>query len=87
MSQQDIVETDVEQQRPAIRIKIDSKSFEVWDRTWQADALLRLADLDPAQYDLTRIAKHAVEMYRDSDVIKIKDGEEFESLRQSGSVA
>jgi hypothetical protein len=80
-------ETDVQKPRPALHIVIDSKTYEVFDRTWQADALLRLAGLDPTQYDLTRVVKHEVETYRDSDVIKIKDGEEFESLRQSGSVA
>ena len=80
-------ESDVQNPRPAIHVTIDSKTFEIFDRTWQADALLRLAGLDPTQYDLTRVVKHDIETYRDSDVIRIKDGEEFESLRQSGSVA
>ena len=51
-------------------------------------SLLRLAGVDPAQYDLAKI-KHNGEpkVYRDEKVIDLKDGDAFVTVRQSAQVA
>lgn len=53
-----------------------------------AASLLRLAGVDPAQYDLAKI-KHGGEpkVYRDEKVIDLKDGDAFVTVRQSAPVA
>lgn len=71
-----------------VSITIDGQSFTIGDDDQEAAALLRLAGVDPAQYDLAKI-KHNGEpkVYRDEKVIDLKDGDAFVTMRQSAQVA
>jgi len=71
-----------------IRITIDGQPFTTRDDDQEAAALLRLAGVDPAQYDLAKI-KHNGEpkVYRDEKVIDLRDGDTFVTVRQSAQVA
>jgi hypothetical protein len=74
--------------RKEITITIDGQSFTTRDDDQEAAALLRLAGVDPAQYDLARI-RHDGEpkVYRDEKVIQLKNGDAFVTVRQSAQVA
>lgn len=71
-----------------ITITIDGQSYVTRDDDQEAAALLRLAGVDPAQYDLAKL-KHNGEpkVYRDEKVIHLKDGDAFVTVRQSAQVA
>jgi hypothetical protein len=86
MSQPEVAES-ANKKHPTLSIVIDSKPYTVRDETWQADALLRLAGLDPAEYDLTTVKNGEIHRYKDDHVIEVHNGEEFESVRQDGPVA
>ncbi|MBC2586914.1 multiubiquitin domain-containing protein [Rhodococcus aetherivorans] len=79
---------DMHESRKKITITIDGQPFTTRDDDQEAAALLRLAGLDPAQYDLAKI-KHNGEpkIYRDEKVIDLKDGDAFVTVRQSAPVA
>ncbi|HEY7044427.1 MAG TPA: hypothetical protein VH419_12225 [Nocardioidaceae bacterium] len=74
--------------RKKITFTIDGMKYSTHDDDQEASALLRLAGVDPAQYDLAKI-KHNGEtkIYRDEKVIDLKDGEAFVTVRQSAPVA
>lgn len=74
--------------RKKITITIDGQSFTTRDDDQEAASLLRLAGLDPAQYDLAKI-KHngSPKVFRDEKVIDLKDGDAFVTVRQSAQVA
>lgn len=77
------------EKRKKITITIDGQPFTTRDDDQEAAALLRLAGVDPAQYDLAKI-KHNGEtkVYRHDDkVIELKDGDAFVTVRQSAQVA
>lgn len=71
-----------------LKFSIDGVEYSTRDDDQEAAALLRLAGVDPAQYDLAKI-KHNGEtkVYRDETVIDLKDGEAFVTVRQSAPVA
>ena len=71
-----------------ITITIDGQSFVTRDDDQEAASILRLAGVDPAQYDLAKI-KHNGEpkVYRDEKVVDLKDGDAFVTVRQSAQVA
>ncbi|WP_345763383.1 hypothetical protein [Diaminobutyricibacter sp. McL0608] len=80
--------TAAEKKHPAINIKIDSKPYVVHDDDWEASALLRLAGLDAAEYDLAQIKKDGtLKRFKDTHVVKVDEGDEFESIKQDGPVA
>jgi len=70
-----------------ISITIDGQPHTTADDDQEAAALLRLAGVDPAQYDLAKV-KHGGEpkVYRDEKVINLKDGDAFVTVRQSAPV-
>ena len=74
--------------RKKLTISIDGVSYTTRDDDQEAAALLRLAGVDPAQYDLAKI-KHNGEtkVYRDEKVIDLEDGDAFVTVRQSAQVA
>ena len=74
--------------RKKITFTIDGRPYDTRDDDQEAASLLRLAGVDPAQYDLAEI-KHSGEtkVYRDEKVIHIKDGDRFVTVRQSAQVA
>jgi len=71
-----------------ITISIDGQSYATRDDDQEAAALLRLAGVDPAQYDLAKI-KHNGEtkVYRDERVSDLKSGDAFVTVRQSAQFA
>lgn len=74
--------------RKKLTILIDGVPHTTRDDDQEAASLLRLAGVDPAQYDLAKI-KHNGEtkVYRDEKVIDLNDGDAFVTVRQSAQVA
>jgi hypothetical protein len=79
---------DEHEKRKKITITIDGQAFTTRDDDQEAASLLRLAGVDPSQYDLAKI-KHngAPKVYRDEKVIDLSDGDAFVTVRQSAQVA
>jgi len=74
--------------RKKITISIDGQSFTTRDDDQESASLLRLAGVDPAQYDLAKIKQNGEpKVYRDEKVIDFKDGDAFVTVRQSAQVA
>ena len=71
-----------------LTISIDGVNYVTRDDDQEAASLLRLAGVDPAQYDLAKI-KHNGEtkVYRDDKVLDLEDGDAFVTVRQSAQVA
>lgn len=71
-----------------LTISIDGVNYTTLDDDPEAASLLRLAGVDPAQYDLAQI-KHNGEakVYRDEKVLNLKNGDAFVTVRQSAQVA
>ena len=71
-----------------LTISIDGQPFVTRDDDQEASSLLRLAGVDPAQYDLAKIRRNGEpKVYRDEKVIDLKDGDAFVTVRQSAQVA
>ena len=76
--------------RRSIPFTIDGQPFTTDDISQRASALLRLAGLDPANYDLGElIGKDQPEPkhFDDDDVVEITKDARFVSIRQKGPVA
>jgi hypothetical protein len=74
--------------RRKLTITIDGQEFVTRDDDQEAASLLRLAGVDPAQYDLAKIKRNGdYKVYRDERVIDLEDGDEFVTVRQSAQVA
>ncbi|QOW01480.1 multiubiquitin domain-containing protein [Rhodococcus pyridinivorans] len=79
---------DMHESRKKITITIDGRPFTTRDDDQEAAALLRLAGLDPDQYDLAKIKPNGEpKIYRDEKVIDLRDGDAFVTVRQSAPVA
>ncbi len=72
-----------------VRFTIDGRRFSTTDRKQPAAALLRLAGLDPACYDLAEIRRRCDEprRYSDDQIVRIDDGDKFVTIRQCAQVA
>lgn len=71
-----------------VRFTIDGRPFTLTEDKQEASALLRLAGLDPAGYDLAEIRPGGKQQrYEDDTRINIKDGDKFVTIRQSAEVA
>jgi hypothetical protein len=69
-------------------ITIDGVSYATRDDDQEAAALLRLAGVDPAEYDLAKIMHNGeTKVYRDEKVLNLHDGDAFVTVRQSAQVA
>ena len=80
--------TDHRDPRKKLTISIDGIEYTTLDDDQEAAALLRLAGVDPAQYDLAKIRPNSdPKVYRDQHVINLKDGDKFVTVRQSAPVA
>ncbi|MBC9820104.1 hypothetical protein [Terrabacter sp. MAHUQ-38] len=81
-------EHDKHENRKPLTFTIDGQTFTTHDDDQEAASLLRLAGVDPAQYDLAKV-KHNGEpkVYRDEKVIDLNDGDAFVTVRQSAQVA
>lgn len=61
-----------------LKITIDSESYTTRDDDQEGAALVRLAGLDPASYDIAKVkANGELHVYRDGEVIDLADGEKF----------
>ncbi len=75
-------------QRTKITFTIDGVSYTTKDDDQEAAALLRLAGLNPAEYDLARIRPaQDPKVFRDEKVLDLHDGETFISVKKSSPVA
>lgn len=53
-----------------------------------ASALLRMAGVDPGQYDLAMVKQHGqTQVFNDDKNINLKEGDAFVTVRQSAQVA
>ncbi|MEV4689066.1 hypothetical protein [Microbacterium sp. LWH3-1.2] len=74
--------------RKKIRFTIDGERHTSHDDDQTAAALLRLAGVDPAGYDLARILPTGgTESFADEQVVKIENGDQFVTAKQVGDVA
>ena len=76
--------------RRSIPFTIDGQPFTTDDLTQIAANLLKLAGLDPANYDLGELQgkEHPqTKRYADNAVVEIEKDARFVSIRQSGEVA
>lgn len=81
-------QNDQHKKHPKITITIDGQSFTTRDDDQEAASLLRLAGVDPAQYDLAKIKNNGeTKVYRDEKIIDLKNGDAFVTVRQSAQVA
>lgn len=78
----------IRENRKKITITIDGQSFTTRDDDQEAAALLRLAGVDPTQYDLAKIKKNGEpRVYRDDKIVDLENGDAFVTVRQSAQVA
>lgn len=74
--------------RQKLRFTIDGEPYKTYDDDQTATALLLLAGLDPAAYDLTRIlSTGAPEQFAGEQVVSIQYGDEFITAKRVGGVA
>ncbi len=73
----------------AVQFTIDGRPYETTERKQQAAALLGLAGLDPALYDLGELHGQRPQpvRYADTDIVEIHPGARFVSIRQRADVA
>ena len=73
--------------RKKITFTIDGRPYDTRDDDQEAASLLRLAGVDPAQYDLAEIKHSGNPDPPRREVIHFKDGDRFVTVRQSAQVA
>lgn len=71
--------------RQKVRFTIDGEPFSTYDNDQTAVALLRLAGVDPAGYDLARIGD--AQPFANDDIVTIQTGDEFVTAKRVGGVA
>lgn len=75
--------------RPDVEFTIDGRPFTTGDRSQSAEAVLRLAGLEPSNYDLAELRGNSPQPHRyaDADQVRIRPGVRFVSIRHSADVA
>jgi Multiubiquitin len=75
--------------RHTVHFTIDGRPFSTDQPEQTAAALVTLAGLDPAGYDLGEIRPGNAEpkVFEDADVVHIHEGEKFVSIREQATVA
>lgn len=74
--------------RQKIRFTIDGESYTTYDDDQEAAALLRLAGVGPAEYDLARVnGTGTPETFAGNELVQIKDGDHFVTAKRVGGVA
>lgn len=77
-----------EHNRPPIEFTVDGQSLTTDDHRQTAAQLLRLAGLEPANYDLARlVGKDKPQRFADDEDVTIRPGDRFVSKRISAPVA
>ncbi len=82
--------SNVEQFRRRIPFTIDGQAFTTDDLSQRASALLRLAGLDPAIFDLGELVgkeNPRTKRFEDEEIVSIVKDARFVSIRQSAQVA
>lgn len=75
-------------ERVPLTFTIDGVSYTTRDDDQESAALLRLAGLDPAEYDLARIvAGKEPKVFRDEKVLDLHEGDVYISVKQNSPVA
>ena len=75
--------------RRKIPFTIDGQQFETDDLSQKASELLRLAGLDPANYDLGEIKgkdRPETKRFNDDDLVEIEKDARFVTIREKASV-
>lgn len=71
-----------------VTITIDGVSYTPDVDHQQASALLWMAGVDPAHYDLAMVKHNGqTQVFRDKKIINLEDGDAFVTVRQSAQVA
>jgi hypothetical protein len=71
-----------------VTITIDGVSYTPDVDHQHASALLWMAGVDPAHYDLAMVKHNGqTQVFRDEKIINLKDGDAFVTVRQSAQVA
>ena len=81
---------NVDQPRRSIPFTIDGQPYTTDDLSQTAAALLRLAGLDPATYDLGELRgkeRPETKRFTDDEMVEIEKDARFVSIRQKGDVA
>lgn len=74
--------------RRKVHFSIDGEPHTTWDDDQTAAALLRLAGVDPAAYDLARVTRAGgPETFFGEQLVTIHDGDEFVTAKHAGPVA
>ncbi len=78
-----VEETKHEERKHEIKFTIDGEEFETQDRRQPARSLLRLAGLDPSNYDLGELEGHSPKpkVFHDDQEVEIRPGSRFVSIR------
>lgn len=72
----------------SITITIDGEPYTFSDKHQEVVDLLRLAGVDPTQYDLAEVMRNGEpKVYRDEKVVNLRGGEAFVTVRQCAPVA
>lgn len=72
-----------------VEFTVDGRPVTSTEKNLTAAAVLRLAGLDPAGYDLAEVRRGQAtpKPYRDDQRVTVKDGDTFVSVRQRADVA
>ncbi|MCP4384705.1 MAG: hypothetical protein GY798_25380 [Hyphomicrobiales bacterium] len=83
------IEHPVSDLRREVRFTIDGQPFTTGDRRQPARDLLALAGLDPTVFDLGEVrgASPGTRRFGDDEVVKIRPGAKFVSIRECADVA
>lgn len=75
-------------ERVPVTFTIDGASYTTRDDDQESAALLRLAGLNPAEYDLARIvAGKDPKVFKDEKILDLHEGDVFISVKQNSPVA
>jgi hypothetical protein len=76
------------EKRKKIHFTIDGTQYETRDDDQEAAQLLRLAGLNPDEFDLAKVKRNGeTKTYKDRKVVDIDDGDRFVTVRHSAPVA
>lgn len=72
----------------SVRFQVDGRHFTSREADVTAAHVLQLAGLDPTLYDLAPVVHHSpTTVYQDQDVVHLRNGDRFVSVRQTAQVA
>ena len=80
---------NVSELRRPITFTIDGRPYTIDERKLPAAELLRLAGLNPSQFDLGELKGHRPQpvRFRDDEIVEVHEGARFVSIRQKADVA